>query len=225
MATKKSSSSTGRATQAKRTPKSKPSGLNATGTKNIERLLKEFEKVKNANPYQPKSVFPSEMFFFRLLADALDCDQVIESGGRVGGSTSYLAALFNDVHSVCEPGQDDFGNVAKYYGDSNSLLPLIADSIPGERIAVLIDGPKGQPAVELANKLLENKRVAFVAVHDLTPDLIGDRVNSQNETFRESFGFLDDGIGEYREKYPNGPGLTVFSEVGIAPITAITADS
>ncbi len=159
------------------------------------------------------------MFFFGTFAIVLSCDQIIESGGRVGGSSEYLAKLFDDVHTVSRDRVDGgWPNVSVHQGDSVETIPNLVEASTAQRIAILIDGPKGEVAVQLAEKLLESEKVSFVAVHDLTPELVGNHANSQNKTFRDNFGFLDDKVGSYKEKYPNGPGLTIFSNAPIVPL-------
>ena len=56
-------------------------------------------------------------------------------------------------------------NVLLAYGDSRKLIPkhVTKDSI------ILIDGPKGEPALILAaNLLLKHSKVKAVFIHDLT---------------------------------------------------------
>lgn len=152
------------------------------------------------------------MFLFTELAKKLECDGVIESGGRLGGSTSFIAAALQ--LPLVSIGSDPFElpGVTFIKGDSRSLLAGQIRKSASQRIAILIDGPKGQDAVDLALKALQSEKVKFVAVHDLTPDQAAPgQFHSHKEAFRKEYGFLDDSVGEYLGKYPAGPGLTVFS--------------
>ena len=225
MATKKLSSSTGRVTPAKKTRKPKPDGLNNTGDNAastsevkiglaflLESLIHEFRANTEHIPYQPKSIFPSEMFLFTTLVAMTGVDHIVESGGRAGGSTSYLSKLSIKIDSVSDSPVD---GIKTHSGDGCLLVPKIISASKANKIAVLIDGPKDQAAVDLANEVLKDERVQFVAVHDLVGNLAAKGVihsHDVNDLTKE----LDAQIGDYLAKYPKGPGLTIFSN---APIT------
>lgn len=185
-----------------------------------------FQQLVGKMPYRPKAIFPSEMFlFYKLAKDFGPKDHIIESGVGYGGSTSYLVRLFpfTRITAVDADRYRQFGKLKQQFktvelirGNSLRLLPAIVRRSNGERIAILIDGPKRQPAINLANKLLEaNTRVRFVAVHDLSVEMAKQGTfNSKDEAFQKQFGFLDKDVGPYRNIYPSGPGLTIF---GMAP--------
>jgi hypothetical protein len=136
-----------------------------------------------------------------------------------GGSTSYLRALFPYMPITCV---DDgrYGQLKKIaeelfvkivLGDARAVLPQIVANCTASRIAVLIDGPKGKPAVKLAKRLLLMPTVKVVAVHDLAFDAgKAHRIDSQDDNFRRAFGFLDDKVGAALTKHPRGPGLSIF---------------
>lgn len=152
------------------------------------------------------------MFLFCELAKKSECDGVIESGGRLGGSTSFIAAT--SQLPLVSVGSDPFElpGVVFIKGDSRKILANLIRESASQRLAILIDGPKGQDAVDLALKALQSEKVKFVAVHDLTPgQAAAGKFHSHHEAFRKEYGFLDDKVGTYLEKYPAGPGLTVFS--------------
>lgn len=173
--------------------------------------------------YKPKSIFPSEMFLFYNEALKVDPDLIIESGVGYGGSTRYLVRLFPDFKPPIIAFDDDRykqpgvqsrlkWRVEFMAGDSLQLMPALVDSVSAKRIVILIDGPKGQKAVDLARRMLARENVSFVAVHDLPYALPGRYAcQSHRVDFRQAFGFLDKGLPpEQLRKQPQGPGLTIF---------------
>lgn len=183
-------------------------------------MLDTFKRLTGDLPYRPKAIFPSEMFLFYREAIGCGADHIIESGVGYGGSTTYLARLFSGVAITCVD-NDNYGqfdavkrlnpNIEFEKGDARKLLPQIVRRSKGKRLVVLIDGPKRKVALDLTMTLLTEPKVRFVAVHDLTPALAkGGALSSRDEAFREKFGELDAGVGDYLKFYPQGPGLTVF---------------
>jgi precorrin-6B methylase 2 len=189
--------------------------------------VEEFLRLMgNKLPYKPKAIFPSEMFLFYKLAKDFDAnDHIFESGVGYGGSTSYLARLFPrtkitsidaDRYGQLEQLQIKFKrnapNVVLLKGNSARVLPSLIRLSGARRIAVLIDGPKARAALRLVKRLLRNRHVEFVAVHDLSEEMAKHgKVNSRDAAFRAAYGHLDHGVGEYLNIYPNGPGLTIFT--------------
>lgn len=179
------------------------------------------ERTKGLS-YKPKSIFPSEMFLFYNEALKVDPDLIIESGVGYGGSTRYLTKLFPDEPRIIafddarysQPGVQSRlrWRVEFMAGDSRQLMPDFVDSVSAKRIVILIDGPKGESAVDLARRMLARDRVVFVAVHDLPYALPGRYAcQSHRVEFRQAFGFLDKGLPPYQlRKQPQGPGLTIF---------------
>jgi predicted O-methyltransferase YrrM len=183
--------------------------------------LDTFEHLTADLPYRPKAVFPSEMFLFYCWAKVCAADHIIESGVGFGGSTSYLARLFPNIAITCID-NDRYGQLEAVArnrpreidvlrGDSAVMLPKAVQGSKGSSLAVLIDGPKGRPAVDLAMRALSDAKVKVVAVHDLAFEPGAYEIDSHDRYFRDEFGFLDDKVGaEARAKHPNGPGLSIF---------------
>lgn len=198
---------------------------------NIEDVQYFAERTKNL-PRQPKAIFPSEMFLFYYEANRIGADHIIESGIGYGGSTDYLDELFPQAYITSvdrgklESVRERHPRVKFVQGQGELCVPHEATCSPGERIAILIDGPKGMQAIWLMTRLLRNERVRMVAIHDLQSDVqapfylerpgLRDQlvrklrlahINSHDPTFRELAGYLDEGINK---KYPDGPGLSVY---------------
>lgn len=171
-------------------------------------MIDEFKWLTADLPYMPQAIFPSEMFLFYREAKGCNADHIIESGVGNGGSTRYLARLFPDIRITSidkndvNPGLTEFRR-----GNATYLLPSIVRDSKGESLAVLIDGPKGDKAIDLLEKLLTDEKVKFVAVHDMD-SIVG--LRSRDKGFRREFGHLDANVGDYLKHYPNGPGLTIF---------------
>lgn len=183
-----------------------------------------FRKRTQSLGYRPKAIFPSEMFIFATQAKHWKIDHIVESGVGYGGSTSYLIKLFPNIKISCVDNdryrqfdrvkillKRQTPNIELFKGESVKLLPRIVRKSRAKRIAVLIDGPKRQRAVELANHLKRDRRVRFVAVHDLSPVLAEQGTfTSMAESYDELRAELDSVVGDYRRYYPRGPGLTFF---------------
>jgi tRNA A58 N-methylase Trm61 len=168
-------------------------------------MIEEFKRLTSDLIYKPGAIFPSEMFLFYCEAKACEADHIIESGVGHGGSTRYLARLFPSARITSVDKNEGHPGLTEFRkGDATQLLPEIVKYSHRKNIAILIDGPKKQKAINLAGNLLQDSRVHFVAVHDL-PD--GD---SHTKSWRDNYGFLDANVGEYLKHYPNGPGLMVF---------------
>jgi len=161
-----------------------------------------------------KGILNSEGFAFCALADYFKVDLIVESGICNGGSTIILGKYFTEIPIISIDLKTKmeaiirtsiFHNITIINGDSNTLLPQIIDVFKDKRIVILIDGPKGIPAITLARKCLKNNNVMLVGIHDLFRNLYGvkkdDRVLfdslkvnkfiTDNNEFVEKFGYLD----------------------------------
>lgn len=194
----------------------------------------EFAEKTRGIPYLPKAMFPSELYLFTREVVAQGVDHIIESGIGYGGSTAYLDRLFPDVKIT----SIDRGSVVAtraahpriefIKGDGRFEIPRAVHGSDGKRIGILIDGPKGWTAVKLAMRMLSNKKVRLVAVHDLQTEIYSNELllrpslrncvkqfidsaheNSHDYEFRLMASDLDVNVGA-RSKYPDGPGLTLY---------------
>ena len=145
-----------------------------------EDLLPEFRRLIADIPPEAGfgGIWESEMFLFYAAVRWCAPQQILESGRARGKSTLILARCFPEsgvVSVELDRGTDNAAaaeeklrgcpNVELLYGDSRKLLP--------ERLregdAVLIDGPKGFRAVELALEILRTGKPCAVFVHDFPP--------------------------------------------------------
>jgi hypothetical protein len=144
-------------------------------TKNAEALLNSFQQTIEAVPYHRKGIFFSEMLFVYAATHDTSCRQIVESGRANGQSTFLLGKLFPHKHIVsieydaespdAERAKErlkGMTNVFQLFGDSHVLLPALV--LPGD--VVIIDGPKGFGAVDLALHLLAQDKAQAVFIHD-----------------------------------------------------------
>lgn len=145
-----------------------------------EELLPEFRRLTADIPPEAGfgGIWESEMFLFFAAVQWCKPGQILESGRARGKSTLILARCFPESKIVSvelDRGTDNAiaaeeklsscPNVELLYGDSRKLLPEKLQ----EGDAVLIDGPKGFRAVELALEILQTGKPCAVFVHDFPP--------------------------------------------------------
>lgn len=118
--------------------------------------------------HKPGGILPTEMLAFICVAAELGVRRVVESGRRNGYSTEVIAASNFDLVSIelnPVPDVDAYLQVAYVtariiHGDGRCMIPIYIEG----RAAVLLDGPKGPLAFQLADSFFGD--VAFYAVHD-----------------------------------------------------------
>lgn len=181
-------------------------------------ILPAFRRICEEIPYRQKGIFFSELFLFLRACDRRHVDVVIESGVKYGSSTHVLATAFwgrlMSIDRAFLPAfmRDCPAGVQLIEGDAVQEIPRILGSLEGQRVGVLIDGPKGAAALALKDASLQHACVQVVGVHDLLPGH-GERLHSHDTTFREYFGRQLDALlpAAVTAKYPHGPGLAVWS--------------
>lgn len=192
-----------------------------------DRCVTEFvSRMENKFPYFIKGVFPSEMFAFFCAAKDFDSgDLIIESGTGYGCSIWYLSRLFPECNIISVDNErmykqtqfvrNDYKDkplIEFIKGDSLEVIPRIVANTNANRIAVLIDGPKGQTAILLAKYLMEIRfNVEFVAIHDCD-DQSGFFHTVHDDSFNKRFyDFFNERVDKHLRKiYPRGPGLSFF---------------
>lgn len=195
---------------------------------NALQLLPEFEALVKEIAYEDRGIFFSELLFLRAAADGIKPLQVLESGRARGVSTNLLCSLFPDSRVIsleyeykhqdamyAERALAHHRNLALLYGDSTVVLPELL--LPGD--IVLIDGPKGMAAVNLALRSLATGRPAAVFIHDCFRGQKGRKFLDQHvptafysddSQFVANFRHLDDAIWKGKrvssqdEKYGSG---------------------
>jgi hypothetical protein len=145
-----------------------------------DELLPEFRRLIADIPPEAGfgGIWESEMFLFVATVQWCKPQQILESGRARGKSTLILARCFpesrivsveldrgTDNATAAEQKLSGCPNVELLYGDSRKLLPERLQ----EGDAVLIDGPKGFRAVELALEILRTGNPCAVFVHDFPP--------------------------------------------------------
>ena len=123
--------------------------------------------------YQGGGVLPSEMSAFAAMCVCAGVTVVIESGRRKGYSTECLGKMPVSAFSIeISPRSDEDDRIAKkchvslLNGNAISMLPALVAKHPNERIALLLDGPKGPKALELFDRV--KSKIVFAAFHDIS---------------------------------------------------------
>lgn len=143
-----------------------------------EKNEKFFSGIINNIEYEPRGMLNSELLLVVSLIKKMNLKHIIESGRARGYSTHVFCELFhNEDYKISSIDLDNSSEDAKYsekmlkkynnldmiYGDSNEVIPkLIKDDC-----AIIIDGPKGDNALQLGLKLLNNEKVKVIFIHDL----------------------------------------------------------
>lgn len=132
-------------------------------------------------PYREGGILPSEAFLFCLLCHWQKIDLCIESGRLNGFSTRRLIDSLSCPIITIEKNKRGEAEVEleEYLRERGRVDVTIMNSkdglkeVPGlisklrsERTAVLLDGPKGTVALDLAESISD--RVVFTAIHDLS---------------------------------------------------------
>jgi hypothetical protein len=174
--------------------------------------LGHFEKSARGTYYELRGIFTSEALLIASVIKSLEVNLLIESGRARGYSTKIFAEFFKNYPSFriisidfdrnsedskhSEEQLKKYGNLKLVYGDSTEILPTLIT----EKCAVFIDGPKGDEALLLAAKVMENSLVQAVFIHDLHQntfirnvcDIIFNKTFfSDNKDYVTEFSFLD----------------------------------
>ena len=141
-----------------------------------------FDELVMPNNKLEKGILNTEGMAFCALADYLGAELILESGVCNGGSTTIFGKYFTEIPIVSVDVQTKmevivrtsiFHNVTLINGDGTVLLPQAVDVFKDKKIAILIDGPKGLEALNLAGKCFSRENVVMVGVHDLFRGLYG----------------------------------------------------
>ena len=115
----------------------------------------------------------SEAFAFCSMCEFFGINRIIESGVRNGGSTKIMYLYFNgtrmtSIDKKIEPRlRTIMPEVEFIEGFGNEEVPkLLKDVTKDDRIGIMLDGPKGNPAIQLAEQCFAIKNIKFVAIHD-----------------------------------------------------------
>lgn len=182
--------------------------------------LDEFDKVAGLAPYRRKGMFYSEVFLFLQACQRQRVDLIIESGVKFGMSTRLLSGAGpGEIISIDRDGilldAALYPNVRMIQSDSRVAVPQLLKQAgwePPRRVGVLIDGPKGQAALDLKEVCLRWPACRLVGVHDVAAGK-GESSHSQEPRFVHIRERLDRFVPDvWRRKYPVGPGLGLWEK-------------
>ncbi len=177
--------------------------------------------------FEIKGILNSEMLLFAALLDMVGANRVIESGRARAQSTEVIARWLAEVApksqfdsiefdplsadvEVARQRMEGAGHpVNAIFGDAFNLLPKLLCEPQGNTV-VLIDGPKGVEAAQLALAALSDDNVKAVAIHDVHKDdptlrsaleLWPQFFASDDDQFVQLFRHLDEECWEEHQKY------------------------
>ena len=183
--------------------------------------IDEYLSLKD-EPYYDRGILPTEAFAFISHCRALKVDMVIESGTAFGQSCFLFAKYLNiPVHTIDDVSHYgmEAQNVAKerckdlpvtfHIGNSFEILPRLLKEYSDKKIAVFIDGPKGELAKQFRQAIWDNPSVVLAALHDSVGENTVGKFSTANHptylsTYRE---VLDSKSLAY--PYPDNPSITI----------------
>lgn len=135
--------------------------------------------------YEERGILHSEMLAVCGVCQALGVTAVVESGRCRGQSTLVLARFFEgssttvtsielardeDAH-FAEQRLAPYAHVKLLYGDAFRVLPTVLDNLKDQHVALLLDGPKGKPAIDLArDAFARHPHLVAAFIHDMRVD-------------------------------------------------------
>jgi hypothetical protein len=187
--------------------------------------------------YQQRGILLSEGLAFCAMCDLFQIDVILESGVAGGRSTEIWARYFDQTiyaiddcklygPSLFERTRKrlaQYPNLKFMMGDSFVTIPELLQSVGGNvRTALLIDGPKGRRAMDLAEDCFKlSSPPIFVGIHDMCQEFDNHLMDQWSSTFfytddpafQKTYRYLDEldrsaltGSGRMLgEAYPLGP--------------------
>lgn len=200
----------------------------------VDENKNEFRKIlQKSCPWEIKGILNSEMLLFISLIEILGAERVIESGRARGQSTEIIARWLDqrrkrdgvhlefdsieyDKHSadasVAERKVEGSGFPVRFlFGDARKMMPKLLATKRDSSTIILIDGPKGIDAVQLALKALKNDNVKAVCIHDIHKDdkklrclietMWPRNFASDDEDFVAGYAYLDTNCWDEHQKH------------------------
>ena len=188
---------------------------------NLVQLLAEYEKefigaikpLDGSFVVYPRGIWVSEMFAFCALCKHFGVEKIIESGIYLGQSTDIITSFLSDtnLYSIDKEIKQEVKSRyerrnGKWFleGNGETWVSYIIDTSSRDLcLAVLLDGPKGDAALNLALRCLRgNNNVKFVAIHDvyspsaarvLMDDTFCSKWYTDDPEFVERYKYMDEG--------------------------------
>ena len=127
----------------------------------------DYKELVDIKKHKRKAIFHSELFFFWNIAKELGVKRIVESGTYHGVTANRLEKLFSecDIWTYEYKDKNFQKAVKKCHPRVNVVFGSMDKSKLNKNTAVIIDGPKGEKAIELAEEIVG--KVALVAIHDM----------------------------------------------------------
>lgn len=146
----------------------------------LDKTLAKYRACTEGFGYVENGILLMEGLAFCAMADELGVDLVIESGVAGGGSTEIWASYFScpifAIEFTLTYGKERFEETKRRLhkyphitfieGDSFFVIENLVRRYPDKRIALFVDGPKGNAAVALVRNMLSYSNVVLAALHD-----------------------------------------------------------
>lgn len=205
-------------------------------------FIEKFEATVSKLGYEQKGIWFSEMLFIYMFYQQFKPEVFIETGRARGQSTVCLSRLLpsteiisieHDKESedaiIAEKRLSKCKNVQMIYGDAFKESRNLANK---NNFLALIDGPKNEAAVKLAQQFLKDELCVGVFMHDCAKGKIsrafeeihnGISFFSDDEGFCSAFSYLDkECYNKKRQPYSNngirqqsyGPTVGLFLKEG-----------
>ncbi len=154
-------------------------------------------------------IMASELMLLGSVIEMINPDCIFESGRHNGFSTQFLSENFKEKEIVSfdyrrdklarrtEKRLGSFKNLRLLYGNSLYSMPELV-SRRGKSAVVLIDGPKGKPALDLVVELFRDPNVIMCVVHD---SYLGSEFREKLDEQKEFFYFASDNevFGQFKD--------------------------
>ena len=165
----------------------------------FEKYVDSFKKIMTDTWLTPRGAMFSEGFALSSIIHECESQLIIESGTAYGGSAEMLALLckkkplisidnyelYPDSEQYSKDRMQKYKDVKLLKGDSLQLIPEILEITNLQKIAIFIDGPKGENAGNFVFSLLHEfrEKIDFIAVHDVKYD--SESAEIYNRTFSD----------------------------------------
>jgi hypothetical protein len=210
----------------------------------------DFQKI--CGGYEERGILHSEMLAVCGLCRELGVERIIESGRCRGQSTLVLSRFFegspvridsidfarDENAAFAEERLRPYAATTLHYGNSQRLIPQLLAESPQKPTAILLDGPKGFEALELARRCFaEHPNIVAVFIHDMrrgtpqrdqSPALPFRTFYTDESGYLDEFASIDDaclpsdpaGITEHTWR-PNHKGLDPIPSYGPTLLVAV----
>lgn len=142
----------------------------------FESYINTYTKRMSGITWAPAGILTSEGFALCAIAKLLSIDILIESGVYHARSTQIWAECLPNVtiHAIdtkirpqAKKRLAPYKNTHLRGGDGRKVVLDIVKNNPNKSIGIFLDGPKGKPAISIAQQAFQYPNVYFAGIHDM----------------------------------------------------------